>query len=274
MGKKKRQRKKEASKSIVSSGPPSKSEFAQAIQGLELRFESYKESVEEKGEDPYADLFCLRMRRALSWAKRAAQSGLDDDLAFVCLWIAFNASYANCTGEEHGGESREKERFKNFFEEIEKENTQEYRGSRSPLRNMVWLELFGDQGKGDEIEIQKDVIENKFLYHLFWIDQHQNKYVERVDSIRTPNKHSVKKAISSQNTVEILSEIFIRLYVLRNQLVHGGATWSSSINRKQVKIGRLVLEKLLPVLFDVMLDSPEEFAGKPFYPVVSMNPPT
>ncbi|WP_156949844.1 hypothetical protein [Simplicispira psychrophila] len=38
--------------------------------------------------------FTLRMHRALSWMQRAEAAGGDDDVAFVCLWIAFNAAYA------------------------------------------------------------------------------------------------------------------------------------------------------------------------------------
>ena len=42
--------------------------------------------------------FTLRMHRSLSWLKRAEAAGSDDDVAFMCLWIAFNAAYAQDTG--------------------------------------------------------------------------------------------------------------------------------------------------------------------------------
>ena len=45
--------------------------------------------------------------------------------------------------------------------------------------------------------------------------------------------------------------LFDRLYVLRNQLVHGGATWNSSVNRGQVKAGAEILAFLVPVFVDV-----------------------
>ena len=38
--------------------------------------------------------FTLRMRRALSWLRRAREAGDDDDVAFIYLWIIFNAAYA------------------------------------------------------------------------------------------------------------------------------------------------------------------------------------
>lgn len=38
--------------------------------------------------------FTLRKHRALSWLRRAEAAGVDDNVAFICLWIAFNAAYA------------------------------------------------------------------------------------------------------------------------------------------------------------------------------------
>ena len=63
-----------------------------------------------------------------------------------------------------------------------------------------------------------------------------------------------------------LSFVFDRLYVLRNQLVHGGATWNSAVNRDQVRDGASILGFLMPVFVDVMMDNPHEDWGRPFYP--------
>jgi hypothetical protein len=56
--------------------------------------------------------------------------------------------------------------------------------------------------------------------------------------------------------------------VLRNQLVHGGATWNSTVNRSQVRDGAAVLGWLLPVMIDIMMNNSDRDWGKPFYPVV------
>jgi len=69
-------------------------------------------------------------------------------------------------------------------------------------------------------------------------------------------------------TALVLSIVFDRLIVLRNQLVHGGATWNSSVNRAQVKDGANVLSKFVPVLIDLMLSQPERDFGDVLYPVV------
>ena len=62
--------------------------------------------------------------------------------------------------------------------------------------------------------------------------------------------------------------LFDRLYVLRNQLVHGGATWNSSVNREQVKDGANILSFLVPIFVDLMMDNPQTDWGAPYYPVV------
>jgi hypothetical protein len=56
--------------------------------------------------------------------------------------------------------------------------------------------------------------------------------------------------------------------VLRNQLIHGGATWNSSVNRDQVRDGAAVMGCLLPVFIDIMMDHPDRGWDMPHYPVI------
>ena len=64
--------------------------------------------------------------------------------------------------------------------------------------------------------------------------------------------------------------LFDRLYMLRNQLIHGGATWNSTVNRDQLRDGSEILSYLLPIMVDIMMDNPQEDWGRPFYPVVDL----
>ena len=61
--------------------------------------------------------------------------------------------------------------------------------------------------------------------------------------------------------------MFSRLYTLRNQLLHGGATWQSSVNRTQLRDGTAILGDIVPVLIEIMMDHPGELLGEPCYPV-------
>ena len=85
--------------------------------------------------------------------------------------------------------------------------------------------------------------------------------------VRSSNeKHG--RSCEERDTVRVLRLVFDRLYVLRNQIVHGGATWNSQVNRDQVRDGAAILAFLMPVFVDVMMDHPHEDWGRSFYPVV------
>lgn len=62
--------------------------------------------------------FTLRIHRALSWLKRAEAAGEDDDVAFICLWIGFNAAYAQDLGEGGGTAASERQTFRNFMADL------------------------------------------------------------------------------------------------------------------------------------------------------------
>ena len=59
------------------------------------------------------------------------------------------------------------------------------------------------------------------------------------ERFRTSQRRSAR-ALQARDTVAVLSLVFDRLYVLRNQLVHGGATWNSRVNRDQVRDGAAI----------------------------------
>ena len=82
------------------------------------------------------------------------------------------------------------------------------------------------------------------------------------------SKRRFAEALKARDTLTILSMLFDRLYVLRNQLIHGGATWNSGVNRDQMRDGTAILAFLVPVFIDLMMDAPDQDWGAPFYPVV------
>ncbi len=67
---------------------------------------------------------------------------------------------------------------------------------------------------------------------------------------------------------ELLGLVLDRLYTVRNQLMHGGATYKSKINRSQVKDASKILEYLLPVIIDIMIENINEDWGEINYPVI------
>ena len=83
-----------------------------------------------------------------------------------------------------------------------------------------------------------------------------------------------RRALEERDTVRVLRLVFDRLYDLRNQIVHGGATWNSRVNRDQVRGGAALLAFLMPVFVDVMMDNPHENWGAPSTRYGSVRHPT
>lgn len=197
----------------------------------------------------------LRVHRSLSWLRRAQAESKDLDVRFILLWIGFNAAYAGDIEASAASPAPEGERglFQAFFSTLVRFDC------RHRVYDMVW-ERFSQ-----EIRL---LLGNRYVYHPFW--QHQNgvpgydDWAEKLERSKTAINHALRE----HDTVRILSILFDRLYVLRNQLVHGGATWNSEVNRDQVRDGASLLGCLLPIFIDLMMDNPDHEWPMPNYPVV------
>ena len=192
----------------------------------------------------------LRVHRALSWLGRAETELDDRDVRFILLWIGFNAAYAADLDRALDGA---RQHFNSFFDQLIGLDS----GQR--IYDAVW-ERFPN-----EIRL---LLSNKYVFAPFWA--HNNAVPGNADWAErlSASQKVLATAMAKRNTLKILSVLFDRLYVLRNQLIHGGATWNSSVNRDQVRDGAAVLGWLLPIFIDIMIDHPEHEWGMPFYPVV------
>lgn len=206
--------------------------------------------------DGFALPLTLRVHRALSWLRRAEAEQDDLDVRFILLWIGFNAAYAGDLDRALDGEGKagsERERFDKFFAtlvEMDRDNR---------IYNAIW-ERFSQ-----EIRL---LLDNKFVFAPFWRHQASEFGGAGWEVSFESARAAANRAVAQRNTPIVLSILFDRLYVLRNQLVHGGATWDSSANRNQVRDGASLLGCLLPVFIDLMMDNPDAEWAMPRYPVV------
>ena len=93
--------------------------------------------------------FTLRMHRALSWLGRAETlAGEDEDLAFITLWISFNAAYA----QEKPGYA-EKEVFREFFQLVSRLDTEK------TIYKLIWNEFSGPI---------RSLLDNRYVFQPFW----------------------------------------------------------------------------------------------------------
>jgi hypothetical protein len=206
----------------------------------------------QRGErDNYPINLGLRVHRALSWLDRAEQSEDDDDARFIFLWIAFNAAYAN----EIGDRDRDPEQkvFGKFLAKLVNLDESEV------LYELIWTEF------SNSIRV---LLDNQFVYQPFW-DYHNGLLEEQEWKTEFERaKVAANKALAAHNTNAVLALVLSRMYTLRNQLIHGGATWNSSVNREQLRDCSAFLGKLVPYIIQVMMDHPDTLWGDACYPVV------
>ena len=58
---------------------------------------------------------------------------------------------------------------------------------------------------------------------------------------------------------------------MRNQLVHGGATWNSKVNREQMRDCANFMGCLVPAIIQIMMDNKAANWEQPCYPVVPQS---
>lgn len=197
----------------------------------------------------FNDNFRLKMHRTLSWLKKADEEE-NLDFKFISLWIAFNAAYADVLSND----MIERKVFQSFIERLCELDSERL------LYGIVWDEFPGTIFT---------LLDTPYTFQPFW-DYHNNTLASKEwKKMFSAAKNKAKFAFEEQNTAEVLEIIFGHLYTLRNQIVHGGATYDSSANRKQLQDGCDLLSLLVPAMVKIMLRNDEEPAwGKAFYPYI------
>lgn len=214
-----------------------------------LDYDSLKERQRAE-RDGYPTNLALRVHRALSWLNRAEQCE-DADSRFIFLWIAFNAAYANEMSSEE--RSPEQKIFGVFIAKLVELDTDDV------LYKLLWDEFSGSV---------RVLLDNRYVYQPFW-DYHNGRCErEHWESSFQAAKQAAGRALAEHRTAAVFAAILSRMYTLRNQLVHGGATWNSAVNRDQVRDCTALLGKIVPYVIKLMMDNPRTLWGEPCYPVI------
>ena len=190
----------------------------------------------------------------MSWIKKAASVTSDDDLdfKFVSLWIAFNALYGKELSMAMNANLKEDSAVKIFLNQI-------CNFDRNNEINSVIL-------SSTSRSIIQSLAENKYTYSKFWSYVNSGKDNSWEADFEV-DKDKFIKAQREGDTVEILSRVFSRLYTIRNQIIHGGSTCGSYLNRQQVSDGASLLLKVLPIILIIMMKNYSDDCtwGLPFY---------
>ena len=193
--------------------------------------------------DTYEESFSIRIHRSLSWLNRAEQEDKDIDAKFIFIWISLNSAYSIHLDayKNHGDEELRSEFFLTLL-----------KNGQDKIHEIIY-ERFSQE--------VRSILDNEYILNAFWADK-DNWEVKLKNE-----KREVQEALRDRKqTIYILTILFKRLYVLRNQIFHGGSTWQGKLNRQQVKDGANLLGYLLPVLLIIMMENPHDNWGEIAYP--------
>ena len=186
-------------------------------------------AIDQETRDAHQD-FSIRLWRGMSWLQ-CSELAEDVDTRYMLLWVAFNAAYGQ---DGHGiGPHGDREGWQRFLTEVDARDTHD---------------LLGRTIRGNQEHVL-DLIDNRFLFRQYW--KHESDWEERFVLIR----QVTLKQLGQGLTLRILHSLFERLYILRNQLFHGQATWCSKINRQSVEPAMVLLSEILPPILTIMLQA-------------------
>lgn len=214
-----------------------------------------------------------RMRRADSWLERSEKAASDREKArtceeetgldcerFIFLWIAFNAAYGReLVDDADPGES---ERFSEFLKEVLRQDQE------SAIETILWSTYSGPV---------RILLNNQYVYGPFrdWIRGSGRGRDWRGRFER--DKRAANGKLANSDVHGVLVAVFKRLYVLRNQIFHGGATFASGWGQDQVRDGSRIMAALVPRILEIMradIEKKPESAvwGRVAYPRINEAP--
>jgi len=220
--------------------------------GLGLRTEALKLVLKDKRR-AVDNLHQTRLHRALSWLKAAAEQleSDNDDQAFINLWISFSACFY-----VEGDES-----IIPFIEKLIAFDDEQ------KIYHCLWHEYSGSV---------KALIKNPYVFAEFWQAQRLAQQSNEGDVLvkeswrESFDRSSVEALnyLSRKQVANLFSIVLDRLYVLRSQVLQGGSTYQSRVNREQVQDGVAMLASLMPTIIEIMLHASDQEWGELAYPVI------
>jgi len=206
-----------------------------------------KQKLKQHKETPEA--LAVRLHRAISWLKCAEENMGNYDLQFLSLWISYNACYA--IDEKSENELTERKQFNDFISKLVSHDHEKR------FYNLLWHKFSGPV---------RLIIDNQFIYKPFWEAQ-RGENVNWKKQFEKSNEDA-QKYLSKFEVAKLIEVVLDRLYMLRNQIMHGGATYKSKVNRSQVKDAVNILKLFIPIIIDIMIENRNEDWGEIYYPVV------
>ncbi|MDX1343207.1 hypothetical protein [Reinekea sp. G2M2-21] len=192
-----------------------------------------------------------RLHRAISWLK-CAEDADSVDIEFIALWIAFSAC---CSIDQQGDHPLQNhDQFIRFVDLLVVHDQDK------KIYSCLWEQYSGHV---------KALIRNPYVFHAFWVSKRQGNDAWQAEFDRS--SIAALNALSRGRVSDLCSIVLDRLFVLRNQLIYGGATYQGRINREQVVDGAGLLGTLMPIIIEIMMQQNTQDWGDIAYPVVQSD---
>ena len=129
----------------------------------------------------------------------------------------------------------------------------------------------------------RTLLANPYVYRPFWRrirdNQGDSGSFDWTTDLNKEIENRNDKAwddLVSGNAYGALTEIFERLYTLRNQVLHGGATYRGGKGRDQIRDGAEIMAALVPAMLNIMRadieqDPDSQVWGEVAYPTVFVD---
>ncbi|WP_333825583.1 hypothetical protein [Acinetobacter schindleri] len=209
--------------------------------------EIYKTTKAQRSE-----YFNLRVQRSLSWLRKAVELQADYDFQFLSLWIGLNALYV-----QENEDSLDQQALTQFLHLILSKD-QEKRISQILLGRY-------------EITLHA-LLDNQYLTQQYWDYQHNKISQSNCREMLKQQKIEAQQALGQQDILKMLSEVFKRFTILRQQILQGGVSYASALSRKQMQESCSLFSALLNTFIYILLEHAAVMdSGKVYYPVVQVN---
>lgn len=209
--------------------------------------EIYKTTKAQRSE-----YFNLRVQRSLSWLRKAVELHADYDFQFLSLWIGLNALYV-----QENEDSLDQQALTQFLHLILSKD-QEKRISQILLGRY-------------EITLHA-LLDNQYLTQQYWDYQHNKISQSNCREMLKQQKIEAQQALGQQDILKMLSEVFKRFTILRQQILQGGVSYASALSRKQMQESCSLFSALLNTFIYILLEHAAVMdSGKAYYPVVQVN---
>jgi hypothetical protein len=195
----------------------------------------WKPTKEQLAGDPAHEPFLIRIHRACSWLQRVEQLQAGDgalDAILIFQWIALNSLYGRWDPD-----------------------------ARQPLSDRDTLPAFLDRvlaldadGRITDIleehrRLVMSIFDDGYLTAFFW----EEPSAQRARKTQK-TKFDAQTWYHEERYRLILDRLMERIYFLRCQLVHGGATFGGRLNRTAVRRCSTMLGHMIPAILLVLID--------------------